>query len=115
MLGLPLDYEVRTVETVRRFVDDIVECDRAKIRVCWEDIGKGKVPLLEFIFNDPRIRCGSPMLAVQLVADSLKNPLAPGRVVDGDELRRHVRNSVEVYLKLEGISITRKVLQHACL
>ncbi len=108
---LPPDFEARTVDTVRRLTDDIVECERATIRVDFA----GEAPIIEFIFQDPRLKTGSPMLGVQMIAYSRKNPLAAGRIVEGDELRRHVRDSVEQYFKMNGLAITKKVVQNACL
>lgn len=105
---LPPDYERRTRETVRRFTDDIADCDAAEIDV----IHVGQVPMVRFVFGDPRLR-GRPSLAVQLVAESRSKSLAPGRLIEGDELRRHVRNSVEEYLKNNGIEVTRKAMNHA--
>lgn len=104
---LPPDFEARTVEEVRKFTDDIKECAEAKVSV----IQQGAVPCIEWIFNVPSLR-GRPTLTVQMVTESRKNPLAPGRLIAGDELRRHVRDSVDRYFKLEGLTLTRKVMQH---
>jgi hypothetical protein len=97
-------FEKRTEDAVRRLTDDIAECERAEIKVIW----RGAIPLVRFRFTDPRLPAGCPMLAVQLVTESRKNPLAPGRVVAGDELRRHVRDSVENYFRHNGIETTKK-------
>lgn len=105
---LPPDFEARTLEVVRRATDDIADCDSADISVIFQ----GAAPAVRFVFGDPRL-IGRAALSVQLVAESRKNPLAPGRLVHGDELRRHVRNSVEQYLKLNGIEISRKAMNHA--
>lgn len=105
----PLEFERRAIDAARRFTDDIAECERAIISVIWV----GNAPLLRFLFDDPRLPAGAPTLAVQLITESRKSPLAPGRVVEGDRLRRHVRDSVEAYLKANGIEITRKVFANA--
>ncbi len=107
---LPPDFEARTVEEVRRFVDDIPECAAAEISVTWQ----GRAPSLRFAFGDPRQRC-RPILVVNLVAESKKNPLAPGRLVQGDVLRRVVREWVETYLKLQGPYNSEKVKNNASL
>jgi hypothetical protein len=109
MMLFPVDFDRRVVDEARRFTDDIVECDRAAVSVIWV----GQAPLLKFTFDDPRLPAGSPTLAVQLITESRKSPLAPGRLVEGDRLRRHVRDSVEAYLRANGIEITRKVFQNA--
>lgn len=101
-------FERRTVDEVRRFTDDIAECDAAEISITYH----GPVPVVRFVFGDKRL-LGRPALGVQMVTESRKNPLAPGRVIEGDELRRHVRNSVEQYLKLNAIEVTRKAMTHA--
>lgn len=107
---LPPDYEARTVEEVRNFTDDIKECAEAKVSVVFQ----GAVPSVEWTFNVPSLR-GRPTLTVQLVTESRKNPLAPGRLIYGDELRRHVRSSVERYFQLEGLTLTRKAMQNVIL
>lgn len=103
-------YEPRTIELARRCTDDIAQCDAAEVSIVWR-LG---VPLLRFVFGELS-ELGRPSLNVQLVAESRSNPMKPGRVLEGDQLRRHVRDSVEGYLKLNGIEITRKVLNNASL
>lgn len=112
------DFEARTVEQVRRWTDDIEECSMALISV----VTYGGVPSVEFIFNDqtPVAReakaaglRGSPLLNVQMVAESRNNPMKPGRLLASDELKRHVRTSIETYFKLNGLEITRKAFLHA--
>lgn len=93
---LPPDFEARTVEDVRRFVDDIPECASAEISITWQ----GQAPSLRFAFGDPSEHC-RPILVANLVAESKNNPLAPGRLVHGDTLRRVIREWVEIYLKLQ--------------
>jgi len=105
---LPPDFEVRTVEEVRRFLDDIPECADAEITVTFQ----GQAPCLRMVFGDPRLRA-RPLLAINLVAESRKNPLAPGRLVSGDTLRRVVREWVENYFKLQGVPLSKKVESHA--
>lgn len=105
---LSADFESRTVETVRRLTGDIAECESAEITVLFQ----GAVPAVRFVFGDPRL-LGRPSLAVQLVTESRKNPLAPGRLIEGDQLRRHVRDSVERYFKLNGLEISRKAMTNA--
>jgi len=100
----PADYEARTLDVVRRCTDDIVECDEATINVLFH-VG---VPMVEFIFNIPH-KGGKPLLHVQLVAESRKNPLSQ-RLIEGDELKRWVRSSVENYFKKEGLTLTRKAM-----
>lgn len=100
------DFERRITETARRHTDDIVQCDQADLDVMWV----GGRPILRFIFRGLPGLSGRPYLGVGLVAESRKNPLAVGRLLEGDELRRHVIDSVEAYLKANGIEITRKVL-----
>lgn len=99
----PPDFEKRTVDEVRRITGDIADCDSAEVSV----IFYGGAPAVRFVFGDARLR-GRPSLAVQLVSESRKNPLAPGRLVEGDRLRRHVRDSVEGYFKANGLEVTRK-------
>ena len=98
---LPPDFEQRTVETVRRFLDDIPECAGAELSVEWQ----GQAPALRFVFGDPRL-FSRPLLMINLVAESAKNPLAEGRLLEGDMLRRVVREWVERYFKLQGVPIT---------
>lgn len=102
----PVDYEQRTVDTVRRCTDDIVECAEADISVLFH-VG---VPMVEFIFNITH-KSGRPAFHVQLVAESRKNPLSQ-RLIEGDELKRWVRSSVENYFKKEGLTLTRKMVTH---
>jgi hypothetical protein len=101
----PADFEPRTLDSVRRWTDDIADCDSAEISIVW----KGQAPFVRFAFGHPILN-GRPALGVALVAESRKNPLAPGRLVEGDELRRHVRTSVEQYLHANGIEIARKAM-----
>lgn len=103
---LDSSFERRTADVVRRFLDDIAECARAEIRVVWRQ----GVPFVRLRFTDPRLPEGCPMLNVQLVTERRNELVAPGRVIVGDELRRHVRDSVEAYFKINGISITRKAM-----
>ncbi len=107
---LPPDFERRTVEEVRRSVDDIPACAGAEISVVWQ----GQAPALRFAFGDPddRVR---PILVIGLVAESRTNPLAPGRLVGGDQMRRVVREWVEEYFTLQGVPISKKVVSHAAL
>ena len=105
---LPPDFERRTVEEVRRSVDDIEQCADAEITVTFQ----GQAPVLRFVFGDASERC-RPMLVVNLVAESRKNPLAPGRLVQGDQLRRVVREWVENYFTLQGLPISRRATNHA--
>lgn len=100
---LPPDFEARTVEFVRRITDDILDCASAEISVIFQ----GAVPVVRFVFGHPQL-CGRAALGVQLVTESRKNPLAPGRLIEGDQLRRHVRESVETYLAANGIELSRK-------
>ena len=102
---LSADFEARTVEVARRLTDDIAECEAADISIFFI----GQLPLLKFVFGDKRL-IGRPALHVQLITESRKNPLAPGRVIQGDALRRHVRESVEAYFKLNGIQISMKAV-----
>lgn len=99
-------YEKRTEYEVRMLLDDIKECARAEIKVIW----RGQVPLIRLRFSDPRLPDGCPMLNVQLMTESIKDPLKAGRLVTGDKLRRHVRDCVEAYFKINGIEITRKAM-----
>lgn len=100
----PVDYEQRTLDEVRRCTDDLVECNDATISVLFH-VG---VPVVEFIFNIQH-KHGKPMFHVQLVAESRKNPLSQ-RLIEGDELRRWVRSSVENYFKKEGLTLNRKAM-----
>lgn len=102
----PLDFEKRTVANVRRWTDDIEDCASAKIEIVWH----GQAPVVRFAFGHP-ILCGRPTLGVALVVTSRSNPFAPGRLLQGEELRRLVRDRIEAYLKLNGIQIARKALQ----
>lgn len=101
----PPDFVKRTLDDVRRWTDDIADCDSAKITVLW----RGQAPVVRFAFGHP-ILFGRPTLAVALIANSLSKPFAPGRLLQGDELRRHVRSSVETYLHANGIQIARKAM-----
>lgn len=103
------DFEKLTVDLARRCTDDIVECDTAEVSVIWH----GEAPYIRFVFGDKRL-FGRPACGVAMIAESRKNPLAPGRLVNGDQLRRHIRDTIEAYLKAEGITISRKAF-HACL
>lgn len=101
----PPDFEKRVLDDVRRWTDDIAECSSAELSILWH----GQAPSVRFVFGHP-MRHGRAGLVVMLVAESLSNPLAPGRLMEGDELRRHVCNSVETYLKANGIQIARKAM-----
>lgn len=105
---LPPDFEPRTVEEVRGFLDDIPECASAEITIVFQ----GQAPCLRFAFGDPRLRCRD-LLVVNLVAESRLNPLAAGRLVTGDALRRVVREWVETYFKIQGVPLSKKVVNHA--
>lgn len=114
---LPADFEQRTLELVRNCIHDIPECDQAQIKIVFQ----GQAPAIQFAFGDPtwggdKRFWSKPTLTIGLVAESRQNPLAPGRLVTGDHLRRHLREWVEDYLKLCGIEIfSRKVVTDACL
>lgn len=101
---LPPDFEKRTVEAVRQVLGDIPECAAADISVTFE-VGE---PRLRMVFGDPRL-FSRPMLKISLLAESRKNPLAPGRLVSTSQLQRHVREWVEEYFKIQGTPITQKV------
>lgn len=104
----PPDFEARTVDFARDATRDIGECAAADVSVQWY----GAAPMLRFVFG----RLGQsarPALGVQMITESRKNPLAPGRLLSGDELRRHIRKSVEAYLKVNGIEVTRKAFSNA--
>jgi hypothetical protein len=103
-----VDFEPRAIEAARKATDDIVQCRDAEVTVIWY----GQAPAVRFAFGDLRLR-GRPTCGVQLVAQSRKNPLAPGRLLEDDELRRHVRDTVEAYLKMNGIEIARKYMENA--
>lgn len=105
---LASDFEKRTVEATRRLLDDIPECDDAEITVEFQ----GQAPAVRFVFGDQRLRA-RPLLMVNLVAESAKNPLAPGRLLTGDAFRRVVREWVERYFKLQGVPTTRRITTHA--
>lgn len=101
----PPEFEKRTLDDVRRWTDDIADCDSAEISIQW----RGQAPVVRLIFGHPILN-GRPALAVALVAESRKNPLAPGRLLEGDELKRHVCSSIEQYLHANGIEIARKAM-----
>ncbi len=101
----PNEFEPKTLDNVRRWTDDIADCDTAEITIQWH----GQQPIVRFAFGHPILN-GRPSLGVSLVSESKKNPFAPGRLLDGDELRSHVRNSVEKYLHSNGIQIARKAM-----
>lgn len=107
---LPLGFEEEIVERARRLLDDIPECDAAEISIVFQ----GQAPALRLVFGDPRLRA-RPLLMINLVAESAKNPLAPGRLLTGDEFRRGVREWVERYFKLQGVPITKRVSINASL
>lgn len=115
---LPPDYEARTVELVWTYVRDIPECNVAKIEVVFI----GQNPALRFMFGGPiqfkkgdKAPVSRPTLTVGLVAESRKNPLAPGRLLGPEQLQRQVRPWIEEYMKLNGIEISTKVVTDACL
>lgn len=103
MLLYEKDFEKRVVENVRRWTDDISDCDTADISIQWQ----GQAPIVRFAFGHPVLN-GRPTLGIALVAESKKNPLAPGRLLEGNELKAHVRGSIERYLHANGIQIARK-------
>lgn len=103
------NYKKRTLDEVRRFVGDIAECDKATVDLLFE----GGRPIVKFVFDIPT-KYGKPSFGVALVAESKSRPLE-GRLLEGDELRRHVRSSVEQYLKLNGINISTKAILNASL
>ncbi len=101
---LPPDYESRTLDAVRRIVDDIPECASAEISVEFV-VGH---PRLRFAFGDPSLRA-RPLLLVGLIAQSKQNPLSPGRLLGPEQLQRHVRDWVEEYFRIQGTPITQMV------
>lgn len=116
----PPDFEQRTLDAARRWTDDIRDCDRSHMKIVWP----GAAPVLRFVFDyqvtssvtdgDQTVAVnGRPFLGVSLVAQSRSNPLAEGRPLQGEELRRHIRSSIETYLKADGIQMSVKAMQHA--
>lgn len=100
----PPDFEARTVEAVRRILDDIPECASAEISVVFDD----QEPRLRLAFGDPKA-FSRRMLKIGLLAQSRQNPLAPGRLIPTAQLQRHVREWVEEYFKIQGTPLTKKV------
>jgi len=109
----PPEFEKRTLDDVRRWTDDMADCDNAKISVEFY----GGAPGVRFLFEHPLLKQnGSPCLIVMMVAESRKNPLAPGRLMQGEELKRVVRDRIDAYFKLNGLQIARKAMyENACL
>lgn len=107
---LPPDFEQRTLDVVRECTRDIVECAEAEISVVFHD----GTPFVRFVFGDKRLR-GRPTLTMGLVEPSSADLLAQGRLVEKSKLQKHIRIWVEKYLKLNGVTITRKVAEDAYL
>lgn len=111
------DFEARAIESARTALGDIPACARADYRVRFI----GGAPVLMVAFNEPGaveqlhqagangtyVSIGELRAAVgvRLVAASRSEPLRPARPLEGDRLRRHVRDSVEHYLAKHGVRI----------
>ncbi len=95
----PVDYEKRALDVVKLALDDIPDCSIADYNIRF----LGGAPVLILAFNNfPQLR-GQPACAVRLVTISRSEPLKPGQVLEGDRLRRHVRDSIEHYLAKHGV------------
>lgn len=96
----PVDFEQRAVDACRGILDDIAECANAEMSCRFF----GGVPHLVIVFDHPHLT-DKPACAVRLNTVSLSNPLAAGQPLEGDRLRRAVRNATEQYLHRHGVRL----------
>lgn len=110
-------FEARAIEAARGALADIPACARADYAVRFI----GGAPVLTIAFSEPESvrqlhQAGAngtygslgelrAMVAVRLVSVPAGEPLRPGMPLEGDRLRRHVRQSVEHYLLKNGVAL----------
>jgi hypothetical protein len=94
----PNDFEQRAVDSCRGILDDIPECSEAEMSVRF----MSRIPYLIIAFGLPALEY-KPACAVRLTTISLSKPLSPGAPLEGDRLRRAVRNATEQYLHRHGV------------
>jgi hypothetical protein len=99
-LAVPPDYEERAIESARALLQDIPPCRDADYRILWI-MG---APTLVLAFHLPETR-HQPACAIRLTTAPRMGPLEGGTHLDGDRLRRHVRDSIEQYLLKCGIRL----------
>lgn len=92
----PNDYEQRTLDVVKRLLDDIHDCNVADYRIRWVE----GIPHLVIAFVERAQGNAIPAFGIRL-ATSPSNAL-----VEGDRLRRLVRNGLEQYLAKHGVKVT---------
>jgi hypothetical protein len=93
---------MKIVEFTRRLVDDIPECHEEKCDIILRYIGL--IPVLILAFNIPET-IHQPALAIRLTSFVKSKPLSTGNVLEGDRLKRHIRDSVEHYLTKNGVKL----------
>ena len=99
--GLPEGYEERTIDFARALLADIPEVSNAHYRVRYIH----GAPVLVMAFDLPGVADVQAACFVRLVATSRSQPLRPAVLLEGDRLRRHVRDSLENYLAKHGICV----------
>lgn len=109
--GRPLlfepDYERRTIESVKRYLDDDLDCAKADYSIRWVKTPAGPMPLLVIAFNLPNT-LHQPALAVALVAaqkGTLLEVLPGNNIIEGERLRNLVLRSVDNHLSVNGLRL----------
>jgi hypothetical protein len=104
----PADYEQRTLDFVRKVLDDVPDWRDADIGIKWA----AGAPVLWLVFRKFAERSGDgpfgvaiPAFCFRLVSISRSKPLAPGRLIEGDELKRTLREAIELYTHKHGIRV----------
>jgi hypothetical protein len=93
------DFEQRTIDSCRGILEDIPECASSTMAVKF----LGGVPHLVISFEAKTLE--KPACLVRLRTQSLSNPLSEGQPLEGDRLRRAVRNATEQYLQRHGVRL----------
>jgi len=105
------DYERRTIETVRRFLDDDKHCREADYSIRWVKTASGPMPLLVLAFHLSQT-IHQPALGIGLVAvqkGTLLEVLPGKTILEGERLRNHVLRSVDDYLTKHGVRLPETI------
>jgi hypothetical protein len=104
----PPDYEQRTLDFVRKVLDDVAAWREADMQIMWA----AGAPVLWLVFRKFAETSGGglfptaiPAFCFRLVSISRSKPLAPGRLIEGEELKRCLRDAIELYMHKHGIRI----------
>jgi hypothetical protein len=100
---VPIDFDVRAIETARRHLDDIRHCAEADYRVLWFEGPFGPQPALILAFHLAETQ-HQPALSISLA--SVSRTTGALTLMEGDRLRAHVRRSVDDYLTKCGVVLT---------